>query len=362
MNDFNLTTRDHQKNADEIANLRFVRMCDVLPEAVQWLWRPYIPIGKLTMLQGVEGVGKSWLLAALAAAVSRGHGLPGDSPRRLDSVLLMSAEDGLADTIKPRLERAGADTTRVFALNEPLTLDDAGLQRLETAIGDHHPLLVGIDPLFAYTGLRLDINRANACRSLSTTLSAIAERHRCAIVMVRHLNKYRGHGDPARAGIGSVDWRAAVRSELLVGADPGDPARRVVTHSKSNLTPLGCSWSYEIRDNGFTWLGESSLTTSDVLSAQVSTSEERSSLSEAEDFLRQVLSDGRKESRQVRKESEERGISEKTLRRAQKRLGIIATRVGDPYTGQKWFLELPESVCNEMVKIENLTASYPLGG
>lgn len=349
----------YETKPDDKPILRIVCMSDVEREEVDWLWRPYIPQRKLTMLQGVEGVGKSWLLAALAAAISRGSALPGTEASEPGNVLLMSAEDGLGDTIRPRLEKAGADLTRVFALDEPLSLDESGLMRLEVAIYDYKPLFVGIDPLFAYTGSRMDINRANECRSLSSALSAIAERHGCAIVMVRHLNKYRGAGDPARAGIGSVDWRAAVRSELLVGPDPGDPAQRVVAHSKCNLAPLGCSYSYEIRDDGFFWLGKSNFTASEVLNAEVTTSEDRSSMTDTEDFLRQVLADGRKESKQVIKEAVDAGIPMITLRRTQKRLGIRAVRVGNPNTGQKWYWELPEVINNgsEVLISENMSIS-----
>jgi len=154
------------KQPSTVRALRTVRMLDVVPEEVEWLWQPYIPIGKLTMLQGVEGVGKSWLMTALAAAISRGRGLPGAGEFPPGNVLLMSAEDGLADTIRPRLEKAGADLARIHAVDEPLSLDEIGLMRLESCIEQHKPLLVGIDPLFAYTGARLDINRANECRSL----------------------------------------------------------------------------------------------------------------------------------------------------------------------------------------------------
>jgi hypothetical protein len=336
------TSPPKEKQQIEEPILRIVRMSDVEPEEVDWLWQPYIPLRKLTMLQGVEGVGKSWLLSALAAAVSCGRGLPDGELSEPGNVLLMSAEDGLGDTIRPRLEKCGADLTRVFALDEPLSLDEAGLKRLEVSIYDYKPVFVGIDPLFAYTGSRLDINRANECRSLSTALAAIAERHGCAFVMVRHLNKYRGSGDPARAGIGSVDWRAAVRSELLVGPDPGDATRRIVAHSKCNLAPLGCSYGYEIRNDGFFWLGKSNVTASDVLQAEVATSEDRSSLTDAEDFLRQILADGRKESRQVMKEAEDAGIPIVTLRRAQKRLGIKAQKFGQPGGKQNWNWELPE--------------------
>src|SRR5262249_10231095 len=122
-----------EAKSDEPPILDIVRVSDVEVEEVDWLWRPYIPLRKMTMRHGVEGVGKSWLLPAHAAAVTKGHGLPGGEEFESGNVLMMSAEDCVADTIKPRLLKAGADVTRVFALNEPLSLDEMGLRRLEIA-------------------------------------------------------------------------------------------------------------------------------------------------------------------------------------------------------------------------------------
>ncbi|MDQ3743598.1 MAG: AAA family ATPase, partial [Acidobacteriota bacterium] len=134
------------------APLSVVRMADVQAEEVGWFWHPYVPLGKLTILEGDPGLGKSWVTCALAAAVSRGKGLPGAEPFEPGNVLMLSAEDGLADTLRPRLDAVGADVSRVFALSEPLTFDAAGLLRLEAAIIEYSPLVVVIDPLFAYTG------------------------------------------------------------------------------------------------------------------------------------------------------------------------------------------------------------------
>ncbi|MDQ3753180.1 MAG: AAA family ATPase [Acidobacteriota bacterium] len=134
-------------------------MADVAPEQVAWLWHPYIPRGKFTLLEGDPGLGKSWLTCALACAVSRGRGLPNAAPFKAGNVLMLSAEDGLGATLRPRLDSVGADMQRVFALAEPLTFDELGLLRLEAAIIEHRPVLVVIDPLFAFTGGKVDIPR-----------------------------------------------------------------------------------------------------------------------------------------------------------------------------------------------------------
>jgi hypothetical protein len=142
-------------NPTELAreqSLRIVCMADVEAEDVTWLWTPYIPIGKLTILEGDPGIGKSWLTCAIASAVSTGHGLPNTAATEPRNVLILTAEDGLGGTLKPRLNALQADTSRVFAVDEPLVFDETGLLYLEAGITDHKPAIVLIDPLFAYTG------------------------------------------------------------------------------------------------------------------------------------------------------------------------------------------------------------------
>lgn len=160
------------------------------PEEVKWLWRPYIPRGKLTLSEGDPGIGKSWKALALATAVSNGRGLPGETRQREpETVLLLTAEDGLADTIRPRLDALGADVERVHAIYGYAVLDDEGLAELERHISDVNPALVIIDPLVAYMGAGIDINKANQVRSITAKLATLAEKHGAAILAVRHLTK-----------------------------------------------------------------------------------------------------------------------------------------------------------------------------
>ncbi|MGA9994659.1 MAG: AAA family ATPase [Pyrinomonadaceae bacterium] len=321
---------------DETA-LSVVRMADVEAQPVSWLWLPYIALGKLTILEGDPGLGKSWLTCAIAAAVSCGRGLPGAEPCEPSNVLMLSAEDGLADTLRPRLDAVGANVSRVFALAEPLTFDTPGLIRLEASIIEHQPKLVIIDPLFAFTGGKVDIHRANECRAISAPLAAIAERQGCAIVAVRHLGKSRGGGHALNAGIGSVDFAAAARSVLLVGVDPDEPHKRAIVQIKNNLAPHGEAIGYTLEDSQFYWTGSSTLTAGRILSLP-SDEEERGARSEAEDFLRDALSDGPRASKEIKTEARQAGISEITLRRAKDKLGIRAKKDGL----ERWLWTLPE--------------------
>jgi putative DNA primase/helicase len=318
----------------------FVCMADVEAETVAWLWHPYIALGKLTILEGDPGLGKSWLTCALASAVSRGKGLPGVEPFKPSGVLMLSAEDGLGDTLRPRLDAVGADVSRVFALNKPLTFDAAGLVALEAEIIERSPLLVVIDPLFAFTGGKVDIHRANECRAISAPLAAIAERHGCALIAVRHLGKSRGGGHALNAGIGSIDFAAAARSVLLVGQDPDDTSKRAIVQTKNNLAPHGEAIGYTLDGGQFYWTGASDLTAGRILAA-AEDEEERGSISEAVDFLRVALSDGGRDAKAIETEARQAGVNIATLRRAKARLGVRSHKVGMPGTHyQKWVWEL----------------------
>ena len=301
-----------------------VRLSDVQAEKVQWLWYPYIPLGKLTLLEGDPGLGKSWLTLALAASVSTGAGLPGTDKLKPATALLLSAEDGLADTIKPRLAALEANCESIFALNKPLALAVAdGFEELERYVRQYQPKLVIIDPLFAYTGEKVDIHRANEARAITARLSKVAESHRCAIVALRHLRKSES-SKAAYRGIGSIDFYAACRSVLLVGSDPGDSFKRVVVHTKHNLTPPGDSLGFCIDQGRFYWTGTSDATAGQVLAAD--SEEDRSDLDEAKSFLQEVLGSGPKDYQALMRQAKKAGISERTLRRAKRALGAISEK------------------------------------
>jgi hypothetical protein len=253
---------------------------------------------------------------------------------------MLSAEDGLGDTLRPRLDAVGADVHRIFALNEPLTFDTAGLIRLEAAIIEHAPVLVIIDPLFAFTGGKVDIHRANECRAISAPLATIAERHGCAMLAVRHLGKSRGGGHALNAGIGSIDFAAAARSVLLVGRDPDDEQKRAVVQTKNNLAPHGEAIGYKLEGNQFFWTGTSTLTAGRILSI-VGNDEERSAVAEAVDFLRVTLSGGEREVDDVKAGARRAGITDATLRRAREQMKLKAIRQGAPGTHQRFVWRLP---------------------
>jgi AAA domain len=244
--------------ARERKELEVLFLDTVAPETVKWLWYPYIPLGKLTLVEGDPGIGKSWFTCALAATLTTGGKLPGQhAPMPPQKVMMVNSEDGLADTMVPRLMQAGADLRLIASLREniekPFVLTPDNLIALEEMVHKIGPLAtIILDPLTAYLGEKVDMHRANEVRSVMAGLIKLAEHTNCAIVCVRHLRKEAG-GKALFKGLGSIDFAASVRSILYVGStDKGD---NCIAHSKCNLAPKGRTMKYEVKDGRFEWKG-----------------------------------------------------------------------------------------------------------
>ena len=209
---------------------------DIEQTSVEWLWFPYIPFGKLTIIQGNPGEGKTYFAMMLTAACTNRKLFPNMEDIEPFNVIYQTAEDGMGDTIKPRLVEAGADLSRVMVIDdteEALTLSD---DRIEKAVRQNHVRLVIIDPVQAFIGADVDMNRANEVRPVFRKLGMIAEKTGCAIVLIGHLNKSSGTQSTYR-GLGSIDIMAAVRSLIFIGKVRKDPTTRVLIHEKSSLAP-----------------------------------------------------------------------------------------------------------------------------
>jgi len=315
----------------------------VRAETVKWLWEPYIPYGKLTLIEGDPGVGKSWLTLAIVTALSLGHGFPRQSALAHGPSLIASAEDGLADTIKPRLSAMGANTKIIQAIDGLFTLDDAGFQWLEDAIcaSDPLPLLLVVDPLVAYLSGDMDINKANQVRFATARLGKIADKYGLAIIAVRHLTK-GGSLKPIYRGLGSIDFVASARSVLLAGEDPDAPQSRGFVHIKSNLAPKGEAVGYELRDGNFYWLEHTELTQEKILGA--AREDESSPSLEAKELILNALCQGAIPAAEVLSEARAKGVSGRTLNRAKKELGVSTYRDGQPGRkgGGQWLWKLPQ--------------------
>jgi len=329
------------QNGTTPAEPSLVCIADVAPQAVDWLWNPYIPIGKLTFLEGDPGVAKSWLSLYLGAIVTRGLPFPDVDgvPRQAHppgNVIYLSAEDGLADTLRPRLDSAEADVHRVFVLTgkairngtaggkKVVGVTLADLPELEAALKSTGAIFMVVDPIQAFLGSQVDMWRANEIRTVLAGLVDLADRYRCAILCIRHLSKDENRKALYR-GLGSIDFAAAARSILLAGLDPRNPNRRAIVHLKSNLAPLGPSVGYELREGQFFWTGRSDLSATS-LSRHEETEEHRNALEEAVHFLQTILADGPIPADEVARAAKKARIAEATLTRARFDAGVRSMR------------------------------------
>ena len=298
-----------------------LRMADVELTSVDWLWFPYIPFGKLTIIQGNPGEGKTYFAMRLAAACTNRKPLPGMETLEPFNIIYQTAEDGLGDTVKPRLMEANADIERVLVIDDrdmPLTLAD---ERIARAIRENNAKLVIIDPVQAFLGADVDMNRANEVRPIFRSLGDIAQATGCAIVLIGHLNKAAGTQSTYR-GLGSIDITAAVRSLLFIGKLKDSPTTRVLIHEKSSLAPPGQSLSFSLGDEkGFEWIGAYDITADELL-AGTDTAKTESKTAQAEALILELLADGKRmPSAELEKAVNERGISSRTMRTAKSRIG-----------------------------------------
>ncbi|MBR5273230.1 MAG: AAA family ATPase [Clostridia bacterium] len=312
------------------------KMSEVQLQEVEWLWKPYIPFGKITIIQGDPGEGKTTFALRLAAACSSGEPLCGMEITEPFNVIYQTAEDGLGDTIKPRLIEAGANENMVLNIIEdtdPLSLSD---KRIEKAITETNARLMILDPIQGYIDKNVDINRANEIRSVLKKVATVAERTGCAIVLVGHLNKAKGASAQYR-GLGSIDFRAAARSVLLVGRLRKDPSIRIVVHDKSSLAPEGKSIAFNLGNNeGFYWVdGYDEVTAEELLcgySAETKTAV-------AEELIRDMLDDGEEVmADEIFRVAESKNISRRTVNEAKKKIPNIKTRK----VGKGWAWSISE--------------------
>ena len=308
------------KEPSKPETVKIIRMSDVELAPVEWLWKPYLPFGKLSVLQGNPGEGKTYFAMHLAAACTNGKLLPNMERMEPFNVIYQTAEDGLGDTVKPRLIEAGADLDRVLVIDDSdvqLTLSD---ERIEKAIIENNARLVIIDPIQAYLGADVDMNRANEVRPIFMRLGQVAQRTGCAILLIGHLNKAAGMQSLQR-GLGSIDIAAAVRSVMFIGKLKHDPTMRILTHEKSSLAPPGASLAFSLGDEGgFRWVGEYDITADEMLSGIEPQRETKTQ--QAKDLICTLLAGGKQVlSEDIDKAALERDIPGRTVRDAKRELG-----------------------------------------
>ena len=293
---------------------------DIEQTSVEWLWFPYLPFGKLTIIQGNPGEGKTYFAMMLTAACTNRKTFPNMEEIEPFNVIYQTAEDGMGDTIKPRLVEAGADLSRVMVIDdteEALTLSD---DRIEKAIRQNQVRLLIIDPVQAFIGADVDMNRANEVRPVFRKLGMIAEKTGCAIVLIGHLNKSSGTQSTYR-GLGSIDIMAAVRSLLFIGKVKKDPTTRVLIHEKSSLAPPGETMAFKLGDEeGFRWVGAYEISADDLLDGKEGKPTE-TKLQRGTKLIYELLADGNAVTiRELDEKAKAQGISQRTMREARSRM------------------------------------------
>ena len=293
---------------------------DIEQTSVEWLWFPYLPFGKLTIIQGNPGEGKTYFAMMLTAACTNRKTFPNMEEIEPFNVIYQTAEDGMGDTIKPRLVEAGADLSRVMVIDdteEALTLSD---DRIEKAIRQNQVRLLIIDPVQAFIGADVDMNRANEVRPVFRKLGMIAEKTGCAIVLIGHLNKSSGTQSTYR-GLGSIDIMAAVRSLLFIGKVKKDPTTRVLIHEKSSLAPPGETMAFKLGDEeGFRWVGAYEISADDLLDGKEGKPTE-TKLQRGTKLIYELLADGNAVTiRELDEKAKSQGISQRTMREARSRM------------------------------------------
>lgn len=306
------------------------------PTDVRWLWGGRIPLGKLTVLAGDPGVGKSYVTLAITAAVTRGVPLPGDKGQpEPGRVLIASYEDDAADTLRPRADLLGVDLDLCHVLQGVQDTADGRVRPfgpldvwvLSEYVGEHPDLrLLVIDPVAAWIGADVDTYRDNEVRASLEGLRRLAAERDLAVLVVMHMRKSGASNALARLS-GSGAYGQLVRSALLAGRDPDDDGRCALAHIKHNLAPKQPTIGYRIDDRGLTWTGEVADLDGERLAGH-DPDDRGSQHSEAEEFLLDILADGAVSARDVKAAADRDGIAERTLKRAKKTLGVEHTRQG----------------------------------
>jgi hypothetical protein len=304
-------------------------MADTIePKEITWLWKPYIPSGSASMIFGPGGTGKSHIAVDMAARISKGEALPGqEKALPAQNVLIMSAEDEFDRVLVPRLIAAGADLSRIAFPKSPFTLDKDGLAMVEEYMASFAAGIVFIDPIVAYIGGKVDINRANETREFTGGLHQMAMRTGTAVIVVHHARK-GGEGADYEKMMGSADFNNAVRSVMYTTQAPnGD---RIMRHVKANYAALGPTLGYKFGDLGFEWTGAYQ---EDGVKAKA-----KDQTTQVQDWLREKLAAGPKRATDMERSAAQKSFSRRTIVRA--KAGVAESYLVSEQGKMHWYWRL----------------------
>lgn len=325
-----------------------MQLADIKSSDTKWLWKPYIPSGKVTILSADPGTGKTYFCLYLAAAVSSGRPFFGELPdiqRKPSNVFYQTAEDGISDTIKPRLEPMNPNFERIYIIdesNEGLTLTD---ERIEFYMNIYRPALMIFDPIQAYLGASVDMHRANEVRPVLARIGHLAEKYDCAIIFIMH-NSKMGANKALYRSLGSMDIPAIARSMLVMAKNPEDEEQKLICHEKSSLAKHGKTiiMRIEPENGGVVFDGFTDVKADDVLNpAKDGRSKPSVKKDEIEDKLIELLfnNDGAASLEQIEELQKKYGFSKATLYRAKEELRLKSIITGFGNYKKSWWL-LPD--------------------
>jgi len=323
-------------------------------EEIQWLWNPYLPKGKLVIIEGHPSVGKSTFTCEIASIATTGTAYQCGTTNPPMNVLMVQVEDTPGDIIKPRILASGGDVTRVRFLEgikNPLTLGESTadlsnqlhIEAIRNAIQEHQIGIVIIDPLMGLIGDKRDSHNDQSMRQITTPLTKLAQEEQVTIILVRHLTKGGGNQAILRGG-GSIAIVGSARVVMLIAKDPQDEQKRVLAMVKNNLAPFKPSIVFQIvndptnKAGKIEWLGESQLSADELLA--IPSDEDKSAIDQAKDFLISELANGDKSAKAILANARECGIAQRTLERAKASLKV-ESKPGQSALGSGWNWHLP---------------------
>ena len=339
--------------------LEIIKASEVIPREVHWLWYPYIPFGKVTLLQGDPGDGKSKLMLTLAALLSKGEQLPFADVEETNepmTIIYQTTEDDADDTVVPRFYSAGGDCENLVFIKEDkksLTFSD---NRIREAIEKCNAKLLILDPMTSYIGDIASMNNANETRTAFNHLISVAKETECAIVIIAHMNKVKDVSPLYRTN-GSIDIAAAARSILAITKTPDNEnlAERFLVQVKSNLAPLGTAIRFEVTDDGVDFIEEVELSAADAFAALAPRQGRPNEKEEAAiKFIRDILSVGKQSAIECKAKLEAAGFKKSTYKKAKKKAGVLSEKVGFI-----WFWYLPNDENSNDVSNEDDIFDFP---
>ncbi len=305
---------------------------DIVSKSVRWFWYPYIPLGKITIVQGDPGEGKTTFILSLLSILSKGEKLPCSDTVIYGNAIYQNTEDDNEDTIKPRLERHGADCSKICFLNKKtgtISFEDD----LKKAVIEANAKILVLDPIQSFIGDNIDINRANIVRPRMNKLKELAESTGCSVILVGHLNK-NSSGKANYRGLGSIDFSAAARSVLAIGKPVDNPNVRVMVQQKNNLGPIGESLGFTLCDGIVNWIGSYDITADELFSSSPC-DKDNSKIVEAGIIISDILENGEKPCKEIIETAALAGIGKRTLMAAKANMNIVSVKRADGWYWKK---------------------------